>query len=133
MPNSKSQAGAEVQQRVKADVTTSSSHNAKPHVMRRFFKYKNSYGDDETWWLYAKIIEDNGDGETCQVFEFETTTRDNHFVGGMAKPFGGSIDTNKYSYYCDYYGECTEEEFNAALKIFMQNLNKYVDTLYERY
>lgn len=35
MPNSKSQAGTEGQQSTEAEVTTSSSHNAKPHVVRR--------------------------------------------------------------------------------------------------
>ena len=33
MPNSKSQAGTNAQRSTKADVTTSSSHNAKPHVV----------------------------------------------------------------------------------------------------
>lgn len=97
--------------------------------MNQYFKFKNNFGEGEPWWLYAKIIKDNGDGETCQVFEFETTSRENHFVGGHAKPFAGSIDTNKYSYYCDYYEECTQEEFETGLKKFMEDLNNYVATV----
>ena len=40
MQNSKSQAGTEVQQRTEADVTTSSSHNAKPLVVRSAFLHE---------------------------------------------------------------------------------------------
>ena len=34
MPNSKSQAGTDAQQITEGEVTMSSSHNAKPHVVR---------------------------------------------------------------------------------------------------
>jgi hypothetical protein len=47
MQNSNSKAGAEAQQSTEADVTTSSSYNAKPNVVRgtvnlvNFLKYNN--------------------------------------------------------------------------------------------
>lgn len=92
-----------------------------------YFKYKNSFDlKHGTWWLYAKIIKDNGDGETCQVFEFERTSREHHFKAGMATPFMGGIDTNKYTYYQDLYEPCTKEEFEKELEIFLEDFNNWM-------
>lgn len=44
MLNSKSQAGTEAQQRTEAEVTTSSSHNAKPNVVRCFSSHVEIIG-----------------------------------------------------------------------------------------
>jgi hypothetical protein len=95
--------------------------------MHLYFKYKNSFDPDHaTWWLYAKIIKHNGDKETCQVFQFERTSRENHFVAGMETPFYGSIDTNRYKYYSDLYEECSREEFEKELELFMEDFNKFI-------
>ena len=92
-----------------------------------YFKYKNSYSPENgVWWLYAKIVKHN-DSETCQVFEFQRTSRENQFIAGLATPFAGSIDTNRYTYYQDLYDEISKEEFEEALKLFMIDFNNYID------
>jgi hypothetical protein len=92
-----------------------------------YFKYKNSFGPNTgTWWHYAKVIRDNGDGETCQVFSFERTSREHHYIAGITTPFIGSIDTNKYSYYCELYDPCTKEEFEKELELFMEDFNNWM-------
>lgn len=96
----------------------------------QYFKFINSFGPkDGTWWQYAKVIKDNGDGDTCQVFEFERTSRENHFKAGLATPFMGSIDTNSYTYYCDLYETCTKEEFEKELELFMEEFNRWVKSI----
>lgn len=93
-----------------------------------YYKYKNSYDSKKgTWWLYVKIIKHNGDGITCQVFKFERTSRDNHFCAGLDEPFLGSIDTNYYTYYQDLYEEITKEEFEEALKLFLEDFNNWME------
>ena len=54
MPNSKSQAGTKVQQRTKAEVTTSNSHNAKPNVSR-----SRLFADEIDWFEKVNITETN--------------------------------------------------------------------------
>ena len=51
MPNSKSQAGTKAQQRTEDEVTTSSSHNAKPHVTCRVDDTRMDFGG----WILGEI------------------------------------------------------------------------------
>jgi hypothetical protein len=61
MQNSKSQAGTEVQQSIEADVTTSSSHNAKPLVSSsgKCSRCKTNDASDDHTCPYAEEINDD--------------------------------------------------------------------------
>ncbi len=92
-----------------------------------YYKYDNSFEPKYgRLWLYRKIIHHNGDGETCQVFEFERTSRDHYFKAGLAVPFIENIVTNRYRYYMDLGEPCTKEEFEHALAEFVENFNSYM-------
>ena len=102
--------------------------------MQLYFKYLNNYGYPlGEWWVYSKVIFDNKDRTTCQVFRFQKTSRQNNpqYNIGLEMPFFGDLDTNKYAYYEDLCqgSECTKEEFELELKKFMSDLNSYVDFL----
>lgn len=99
----------------------------KTEAKNIYFKFKNSYGpDSETWWLYSKIIKENGDSDTCQVFQFEITSRDDHFKAGLNKGIAGLTDTNSYQYFEDLGEPCTQEEFNRELGNFLNHFNNWV-------
>ena len=42
-------------------------------LLGRCFKYRNSYGSDSKWWLYAKVTGD--DGYWPRTFSFQVTDR----------------------------------------------------------
>lgn len=98
--------------------------------MSEYFKFKNSYDPKHgEWWLYSRIIRHNNDDSTCQVFQFQKTSREEHYVVGMDTMFKGSIDSNRYEYYEDLHEPCTKEEFERELKLFMEDLNNYVESI----
>jgi uncharacterized protein with NRDE domain len=43
-------------------------------LLGKCFRYRNSYGPDSRWWLYAKVVKVTKDG-TITTFEFQTDSQ----------------------------------------------------------
>lgn len=99
-----------------------------------YYKVKNEGGTRSpigAYWAYAKIVKHEFFGEeTCQTFSFQAPNPKHHFrIGDEFFQGFGFLDTDKYSYYCDLGEPITKEEFDRELKIFMQKLNDFVNTV----
>lgn len=75
---------------------------AAQSLLGKHFKYYNSYGSDERWWKYAKVLSVK-DGYP-HAFTFEHTSRD-----------AIEIESHVGGYYASGgWEEISEAEFNAA-------------------
>jgi hypothetical protein len=77
-------------------------------LVGKCFKYHNSYGHGEKWWLYKRILDARGHAHT-----FEKTSG-NEFIAR----FGSG------SYLSDNYLPITRAEFDKAWKGFRKELDK---------
>ena len=83
-------------------------------LVGKCFKYRNSYGSDENWWLYKKILSIS-DRAWLNAFMFQKTSRGNweiHF-------------NETYISLLDGYISISEEEFNQAWKECLNELSTY--------
>jgi hypothetical protein len=71
-------------------------------LIGRCFKYHNSYGSGEKWWLYRKIV--GIDGTTLKTFEFQITSYSDE----------GKMEIKEsHCYGVDGYLEITKDEWYA--------------------
>lgn len=79
-------------------------------LVGKCFRYWNSYGQDEHWWLYARV--DGTDNYWPYSFQFQKTSQ-NEFRIETLKTFTSS----------ERYKEISEAEFSQAWSEFLVEMN----------
>lgn len=74
---------------------------ANRSIVGKRFKYLNSYGSGEKWWLYRRVLSVTGD--RCTAFEFQHTSE--NIV---------EIKLEKHGFLGDGWEEIPEHEYRAA-------------------
>lgn len=80
------------------------------------FRYRNSYGSEEDWWLYAKANRITDDGH-LEVHEFQTTPR-----GEIKIEFG----RKHYFRMSEGYQEIDVDQFDDAWREVVGRINDFV-------
>jgi len=44
-------------------------------LVGKWQKYRNTYGSDESWWMYRRVLEVNGQWCKCFTFQITSTNR----------------------------------------------------------
>jgi hypothetical protein len=90
-------------------------------LVGKCFKYSNSYGSGERWWLYAKVLRIEPDelGHDVIVWKFEKTSDGKH-----------QVDLNeRYGLFGGSWLPITEDEFGIAWHDFIAELNEFGEAI----
>lgn len=97
-----------------------SREEALPRVKKlvgKYFKYKNSYGTHERWWMYTHIKESTSDLDLI----IDTVQADRR---GKIEFVFDRLD-NHYVYDSTNYIEIPKKEYITAKRFLMKQLNKH--------
>lgn len=86
----------------------------------RCFKYRNSYGAGESWWLYVKILSVNEKTMSFKVVEFQQTSMDIIEI-----KFDQKYNFNGKNYFNgSHYTEIKLSEFEKARKGILKTVSR---------
>jgi hypothetical protein len=96
--------------------STAKAHKAGLLLVGRYFKTRNSYGSDESWWLYRKVTGADGSWLKCFSFQIMAGTR-----------FEAVTEDSLHG--VESYTEINKAEWDKALADFHKRLAKAIGKL----